>query len=100
LACLSHFRWCPITLGSAQTGRKWVKIRVRIDNAGELGDGSDIDLLVDLPDEWSLVDIAGLKAEPSDLLGEDVDLATPDLLKPAYLKEALKEVATAAIFRR
>jgi predicted nucleotidyltransferase len=58
---------------------------------GEEHDGSDIDLLVDLPDGYSLVDLAGLSLEISELLGEAVDLATPDLLKADYLKAALKD---------
>jgi predicted nucleotidyltransferase len=58
---------------------------------GEEHEGSDIDLLVDLPEGYTLVDLAGLKLEISELLGEPVDLATPDLLKPDHLKAAVKD---------
>ncbi len=58
---------------------------------GEEHERSDIDLLVDLPDSYTLVDLAGLKREISELLGEPVDLATTDLLKPDHLKTALEE---------
>jgi len=54
-------------------------------------EGSDIDLLVDLPEGYSLVDLAGLKLELSELLGERIDLATPEILKPQHLKAALDE---------
>jgi predicted nucleotidyltransferase len=58
---------------------------------GKEREGSDIDLLVDLPEGYSLVDLAGLSLERSELVGEPVDVATPDLLKPDYLKAALKD---------
>jgi len=66
---------------------------------GKEREGSDIDLLVDLPEGYSLVDLAGLSLEISELLGEAVDLATPDLLKSDYLKAALKD-ACAVVSRR
>ncbi|MBA2357075.1 MAG: helix-turn-helix domain-containing protein [Actinobacteria bacterium] len=58
---------------------------------GEDRDGSDVDLLVELSPERSLVDLAGLQMEISQILGEPVDVATPDMLKPRVLAIALRE---------
>ena len=55
-------------------------------------DGSDLDLLVDLPEGTSLLTIVGLQQDLRDALGIPVDLCTerelhPDL-KPRILAEA------------
>jgi predicted nucleotidyltransferase len=47
---------------------------------GEDVEGSDIDILVDLTDVTTLMDLAGLKLELQDLLGVGVDIATPDAM--------------------
>lgn len=49
---------------------------------GEDGDGSDIDLLVDLPARITLFTLARLQEELSDLLGVPVDLVPASGLKP------------------
>jgi uncharacterized protein len=58
---------------------------------GEDREGSDVDLLVELPKSASLLDIAGLKLDLEGLLGRKVDVLTYDsiyhLLKERILNE-------------
>jgi len=49
---------------------------------GEDRDGSDVDLLVDLPDKASLLDLAGLKIHLEELLKREVDVITYDSIHP------------------
>lgn len=49
---------------------------------GDDTDTSDIDLLVDLDDGVSLVTLAGLRRQLSDLLKVDVDVVPAGSLKP------------------
>ncbi len=58
---------------------------------GEDGDGSDIDLLVDVDDGVGLVAIAGLARELADLLGAPVDVVPADSLKRAVRADVLAE---------
>ncbi len=58
---------------------------------GEDSTQSDIDLLVDLRPEATLLELAGLREDLADLLGSRVDVATPGMLKPAVRKRALAE---------
>jgi predicted nucleotidyltransferase len=50
---------------------------------------SDVDLLVDLDRERTLVDLAALRADASMILGLPVDIATADLLKPHVRADVL-----------
>ncbi len=52
---------------------------------------SDVDLLVDLDAGRGLLDLAELRDALADLLGERVDLATLDLLKPEVAEAAAAE---------
>jgi predicted nucleotidyltransferase/DNA-binding XRE family transcriptional regulator len=52
---------------------------------------SDVDLLVDLDAGRGLLDLAELRAALSELLGERVDVATLDLLRPEIAKAAASE---------
>ncbi|MEO8249226.1 MAG: nucleotidyltransferase family protein [Burkholderiales bacterium] len=54
-------------------------------------EGSDIDLLVDLPAGTSLLQIAGLQLDLEDLLGVKVDLCTEQELHPALRQGILAE---------
>jgi hypothetical protein len=58
---------------------------------GEDDRASDLDLLVDLPPGRTLMDLSGLSAELSDLLGVDVDVSTERVLKPSVRRQALRE---------
>ena len=58
---------------------------------GEDTAGSDIDLLVDLDKNVSVVGLAGLKRELADLLGTSVDVVPADTLKARIRAEVLAE---------
>ena len=59
---------------------------------GEDRPESDIDLLVDAPVEREgILPLVGLQRELQELLGERVDVSTPELLKPAVAERALAE---------
>jgi len=58
---------------------------------GEDAATSDIDFLVDLRPGRTLLDLAGLTEELSTALGVSVDVATPELLRPAVREQALRE---------
>jgi predicted nucleotidyltransferase len=50
---------------------------------GEQRRTSDIDLLVDLPRHFSLLDLAGLKIDLEAAVGRKVDVVPSDSIKPA-----------------
>lgn len=54
-------------------------------------DGSDLDLLVDLPRGSSLLDIAGLQIDIEEALGVKVDLCTEAELHPSLKDRILAE---------
>lgn len=54
-------------------------------------EGSDIDLLVDMPAGTSLLRIVGLQLEIADVLGVKVDLCTERELHPALKERILAE---------
>ena len=54
-------------------------------------EGSDLDLLVDLPPGTSLVHIVGLQLDIEDALGVKVDLCTERELHPALKERILAE---------
>lgn len=58
---------------------------------GEEGDASDVDILVVLAPERSLMDHAGLKLELEALLGRSVDVATERGLSERYRDRILQE---------
>lgn len=58
---------------------------------GENKEGSDLDLLVELEDEKSLLDLAGLKVELEELLKMRVDVLTYDSLHPLLKNRILSE---------
>jgi hypothetical protein len=53
---------------------------------GQGGEGSDLDLLVTLGEERSLLDLVGLKQDLEDLVHRPVDVVTERALSP-YLRE-------------
>ncbi|MBY0434585.1 MAG: nucleotidyltransferase family protein [Cyclobacteriaceae bacterium] len=50
---------------------------------------SDIDILIELDDSYSLLDIVGIKLELEDVLGRKVDLVEYQGIKPALKKYIL-----------
>jgi len=58
---------------------------------GEMSEESDIDLLVELPETASLLDLAGLKIDIEELLSRNVDVLTYDSLHPLLRDRILSE---------
>lgn len=58
---------------------------------GEEKKDSDIDILVDLPNDLSLFDIVGIKLELEDALGKKVDLVEYSHIKPILKDQILSE---------
>ena len=56
--------------------------------AGEERADSDLDILVKIEDDISLLDFVGLKLELEEKLGRKVDLVEPETIKPA-LRESI-----------
>jgi predicted nucleotidyltransferase len=52
---------------------------------------SDIDLLVDLDPDRTLMDLGGLLSELQDLLGRRVDVATESMLRPHVRERVLRD---------
>ena len=61
---------------------------------GEDREGSDLDLLVDLPSGTSLLRIVGLQLDIEDAMGVKVDLCTERELHPALKQRILTEART------
>lgn len=58
---------------------------------GEATTGSDIDILVEIRNDMSLLDFAGLKIEIEEALGKDVDLVEYSTIKPLIKDRILSE---------
>jgi predicted nucleotidyltransferase len=58
---------------------------------GEMGEGSDVDILVDIKADISLLDFVGLKQKIEEVLGRKVDLVEYDTLKPLLRERILRE---------
>ena len=61
---------------------------------GRLGPESDIDLLVELPEGASLLDLAGLGLDLEQALGRKVDILTYRSIHPRLRKQVLSEQIT------
>ena len=58
---------------------------------GDASPASDIDLLVDLDPDRTLMDLGGLLIELQELLQTRVDVSTEDLLRPKVRERALAD---------
>lgn len=58
---------------------------------GEATAESDIDFLVDLKSDRTLLDLAGFRREAAEILNIPVDVATTDMLKERIRDEILTE---------
>ncbi|MEW6172706.1 MAG: nucleotidyltransferase family protein [Bacillota bacterium] len=58
---------------------------------GEMREGSDIDLLVEIEKDISLLDFVGLKLEIEEALGRKVDLVEYCTIKPFLREKILSE---------
>jgi len=58
---------------------------------GEMREGSDIDILVEIEKDISLLDFVGLKLEIEEALGKKVDLVEYNTIKPLLREKILSE---------
>lgn len=58
---------------------------------GQMKKRSDIDVLVDLPRNLSLIDIVGIQQEIEEVVGRKVDLVQYEAIKPLLKKYILSE---------
>ena len=58
---------------------------------GEADDNSDVDILVELSEDMSLMDLVELKLEIEDVLGKRVDLVEFDALKPSIRESVMED---------
>lgn len=58
---------------------------------GEVTEKSDIDILVEINRDISLLDFVGIKQELEEALGRKVDLVEYDTIKPVIKEKILKE---------
>jgi predicted nucleotidyltransferase len=58
---------------------------------GEMKEDSDIDILVEIEKDISLLDFVGLKLEIEETLGRKVDLVEYNTIKPLLREKILKE---------
>ena len=58
---------------------------------GEARPESDLDILVELPDDKSLLDLVGLKLDLEEAVGLSVDVVTYDALHPRIRETVLKD---------
>ncbi|MBC8174063.1 MAG: nucleotidyltransferase family protein [Candidatus Marinimicrobia bacterium] len=58
---------------------------------GEMREDSDVDILVEIEKDISLLDFVGLKIEIEEALGEKVDLVEYNTIKPLLRERILKE---------
>lgn len=68
--------------------------KVRIFGSGARGEDSpdsDIDLLVELEPERTLLDLIAFQQDAGDILGIHVDAATPEILKDRVRERVLAE---------
>jgi uncharacterized protein len=78
-------------LGIAATfGARNVRVFGSVARGSDSGT-SDIDLLVDLDPDRTLMDLGGLLMELQALLGRPVDLATEAMLRPHVRERALRD---------
>lgn len=58
---------------------------------GEIREDSDIDILVEIEKDISLLDFVGIKLEIEEVLGSEVDLVEYNTIKPLLRERILKE---------
>jgi predicted nucleotidyltransferase len=58
---------------------------------GKVGKDSDVDLLVEIKDDLSLLDVIGIQQEIEEAVGRKVDLVEYETVKPLIKKKVLRE---------
>ncbi len=84
-----------ILRGHADELRKRGVIRLQIFGSvarDEATEKSDVDLLADFDPELGLIAIGGIQVDLEEMLGQTVDLSSPDWLKPRISQSALRDV--------
>ena len=61
---------------------------------GEATESSDVDFLVEFEEGRTLLDLSGLRLDLCDVLGREVDVATPGSLHPGLRERILREVVS------
>lgn len=61
---------------------------------GEMREDSDIDILVEIEKDISLLDFVGIKLEVEDALGKKIDLVEYSTIKPLLKERILSEQVT------
>jgi len=61
---------------------------------GEDTAASDLDIIVDPVEDTTLFHLAGIKIDLEALLGIQVDIATPDALRPQHRERVLRDAKT------
>ena len=77
-----------------EAAARWGASNVRLYGSvarGEDTKASDVDVLVDLPPGRTLITLAALSAELSDLLGAHVEVSTEEVLRPEARRSALAD---------
>jgi hypothetical protein len=58
---------------------------------GDMREDSDIDILVEIEEDISLLDFVGIKLEIEEILGKKVDLVEYDTIKPLIKEKIIRE---------
>jgi len=58
---------------------------------GDMREDSDIDILVEIKEDISLLDFVGIKLEIEEILGKKVDLVEYNTIKPLIREKIIKE---------
>ena len=58
---------------------------------GDMAPGSDIDILVEIREDISLLDFIRIKQEVAEAMGQEVDMVEYDALKPRLRDKILRE---------
>ncbi len=91
---MSHSR---LRTSIKNTARKYGAKKIRLFGSyarNEQTASSDIDLLVEMPKGSSILDLAGLKQDLEQKLGNKVDIVTYTSIKPSLRKRILQEAKT------
>jgi len=87
------FRGEELTTLSRKYGAKNLRVYGSVSRREET-DLSDVDLLVDMDEDASLLDLALLKNDLEELLGRTVDITTEPALHPMLATSILKEAVS------
>ena len=90
LASALRFERARIRQVAAEHGARNLRVFGSVARGDEHG-ASDVDLLIDLAPDRTLLDLVGLQIALGELLAVDVDVTTLDMLKPSARAAVLEE---------